>query len=936
MQFKSKAAWAASFLVAELLAATAGADTTINPSTEYLNRIKVAQTVQPSGETPFGESINLYKGGVGFRQTDLSFPGNGPVITFARGYEIGGGKNTLGNEEAMGDWSLSIPRISTIVTGDRLGNHGAWQVNGLQPDARCSQFGEITSSPFIELSSPWWSGYQLITADGGSQPLLRRTAENTLKPTSPGVYDIVTPGHWMISCLASTGNGMPGEAFLATAPDGTRYWFDQLVYGPVVDTLVEDLTISATTGEPPTTAPGAATDPVPAVFAGTGRIILPRKMASMYVSRIEDRFGNSITYSYSNGRAVSVDASDGRQVRINWRSDAPVVASIVLQPGTPEAQTWSYDYTDPVATTRSLSRVVLPDQSAWSFSLSNAAASGTGPIYSATDPIQCGKRTWPAAGSVFSVGSITHPSGLVGNFEFKVVGLARSYVPTGCGSPGGTVPAYEDIPPVYLAVSLTKKTFSGAGMANQVWLYSYSPASGSTANECAASGCQNSSWVEVTDPVGRISRFTHSTRWGATEGKLLSVISGVSSPGQANPVGLDKQTHAYASFATGPYPARLGDALDTSFGRTNNDTVERLTPEQLTVTERQGVSFSRTVDSYDSYGTPLVSTLGSTGNAGGNTSRVESSTFHHDTAKWVIGQAESVTAAGKTVSRTDYDPTLSLPIRYTSFGIVQQTLSYNADGSVATVRDGGNNLTSLSNWYRGVPRLVTFANSQVQSAAVDGIGRLLSATDELGSATNYAYDAMGRLTGITYPAGDSTVWNANTRSFLPVAAAEYGIAAGHWKQMVQTGNGRSTTFYDAQWRPLLTLGEDLGNPGSQSFVVSRYDAAGRMVFSSYPVSTLASVDELLPGVSTVYDSLGRVIQVKQDSELGVLTSTTEYLPGFQTRVTNPRGFQTVTGYQVFDTPDSSRPVLIQAPEGVTTTITRDAFGKPLQITRSGN
>ncbi len=198
---------------------------------------------------------------------------------------------------------------------------------------------------------------------------------------------------------------------------------------------------------------------------------------------------------------------------------------------------------------------------------------------------------------------------------------------------------------------------------------------------------------------------------------------------------------------------------------------------------------------------------------------------------------------------------------------------------------------------------------------------------------------MGRLSGIAYPTENTSTWNGTTRDFAPVATAEYGIPAGHWKQTTQTGNGsnygKSTTFYDALWQPVLVLTEDTGNPASKSFVVNRYDASGQVVFSSYPVDSLTSINDTLTGTTTTYDTLDRVTKIQQDSELGVLTTTTDYLSGFQTRVTNPRGFQTTTSYQVFDGPDTSRPMLIQAPEGVTTTFTRDVFGKPLTVTRTG-
>jgi hypothetical protein len=96
---------------------------------------------------------------------------------------------------------------------------------------------------------------------------------------------------------------------------------------------------------------------------------------------------------------------------------------------------------------------------------------------------------------------------------------------------------------------------------------------------------------------------------------------------------------------------------------------------------------------------------------------------------------------------------------------------------------------------------------------------------------------------------------------------------------------------------------------TRSLTAKRYDLGGQLAFQSYPLSSLASYsDTTLKGTFTAYDALDRVTEVKQNSEhdatLGLLTTTTKYLTGFQTRVTNPRGFQTTTSYQAFDTPNT--------------------------------
>ncbi|MFC7301733.1 hypothetical protein [Cognatiluteimonas weifangensis] len=172
---------------------------------------------------------------------------------------------------------------------------------------------------------------------------------------------------------------------------------------------------------------------------------------------------------------------------------------------------------------------------------------------------------------------------------------------------------------------------------------------------------------------------------------------------------------------------------------------------------------------------------------------------------------------------------------------------------------------------------------------------------------------------------------------MPVATAEYGIAAEHWRQTVSTGNGRKVTYYDALWRPLLVREYDAGNvAATDRYTAYSHDALNRQIHAAYPVAVAPTSNAgswTLPGVHTAYDALGRVTSVTQDSELGPLVTTTQYLSGFQTRVTNPRGHATTTQFVAYDQPAYDQPTRIDAPESTTTLIARDPFGKPMSITR---
>lgn len=264
------------------------------------------------------------------------------------------------------------------------------------------------------------------------------------------------------------------------------------------------------------------------------------------------------------------------------------------------------------------------------------------------------------------------------------------------------------------------------------------------------------------------------------------------------------------------------------------------------------------------------------------------------------------------------------------------TRGWNTDGTLHTVADGKGQTTTLSDWKRGLPQTVMFADNSQQSAVVNDAGWITSVTDENGFTTNYGYDAMGRLASITYPTGDDVAWNNTLLSFTPVGSGQYGTASGSWVQTVQTGNGVTNTYFDAFWRPLITEHYDAANkPATLSQVAQRYDAGGRKVFTSYPANNISSYLTANTGTHTAYDALGRVTEVDQDSELGPLPTTTSYLPGFTTQVTDSRGNSTITNYKAFGEPTTQWPVSITAPQGQRTVIVRDVFGKPLSVTRTG-
>lgn len=326
--------------------------------------------------------------------------------------------------------------------------------------------------------------------------------------------------------------------------------------------------------------------------------------------------------------------------------------------------------------------------------------------------------------------------------------------------------------------------------------------------------------------------------------------------------------------------------------------------------------------------------------------KTETIEYSDNTTLWVLGQVSRTTTNGVEVARTAYDSARALPTASYSFGKLRQSATYNADGTLATLKDGNGNLTSWGNYKRGIPQLIRFPATPDQpagtsmTAVVDDLGQIRSITDAKGAKTCYDYDAMGRVQRIQYPSETSPgqcggSWNDTVMSFQSGYPAAFGLPAGHWRQRVTTGHQVTETFYDGFWQPLVQQTyDDTKVSATLSQTAMRYDATGRKVFASYPVNDLASYATVNSGTHTSYDALDRVTKVQQDSELGTLTSTMAYLSAFKTAVTDPKGNVTTTGYMTFDQPSTDWPVSVAAPEQVTQTIVRDAFGGPQTITQS--
>lgn len=318
-------------------------------------------------------------------------------------------------------------------------------------------------------------------------------------------------------------------------------------------------------------------------------------------------------------------------------------------------------------------------------------------------------------------------------------------------------------------------------------------------------------------------------------------------------------------------------------------------------------------------------------------SKIESYSYHDNASVWVLGQLETKAVNGVQVVNVGFDQNAK-PATISQFGKLAISVTYHPDGTISSITDGNGNRTGYIDWKRGVPRTTLHPatpespGGASESALVSDAGWITRVTDENGFSTHYAYDQMGRSAGVEYPVGDGAAWNATVVWFEQVWGDEWGIPPGHWRQIVATGSGQRITYFDALWRPLLVRELDANDEvGTQRFRRYAYDHEGRTTFASYPSASASPTT----GIWTEYDALGRVTSSSQDSEHGLLTTTTAYVPGLLTLVTSPKGVRTYSRYMAWDKPNFDYPIIIDfgsgTPEESSLDIERDAFGKPTSI-----
>jgi YD repeat-containing protein len=441
----------------------------------------------------------------------------------------------------------------------------------------------------------------------------------------------------------------------------------------------------------------------------------------------------------------------------------------------------------------------------------------------------------------YSMKSVTYPQGGTISYDYGYV----IFLPGVVGVDRTTV--------------VTSKTTSDGN-----WSFSYQPGAGS--------GQYDVTTVTLPNGIGQIY-YKHFGYW--TSGKAWTVgLLYQKTSGSA-----ETETYSWESQIISNEPfARFGYAyIDNAVYRPLLASVNR---------NRDGGNFSTSYSNRDVLGNPQ------TISESGTKSRTTTKGYFNSSSTnvWIIGltSSESVSGATGSTTRTIQNATGNVVSENRSGAITN--FSYFSDGSLNTRTDPRGYVTTYSNYFRGVPQSETRPEGVSISRSVDTFGNVTQDSDGE-SSWGYGYDALNRVTSITFPRGSSTSvgWNASSTTQSITRGAYSGSKSfdGYGRKIAETKGGISFT--------------------------TQVDALGRVKFQSLPGSNYGSAYSL--------DILGRPYSI---SRVEGVTSM-GYGPGTVV-VTNPRQFSTMYRYDRYGDPEGGFLSGISPPEGTDVALSKDTLG----------
>lgn len=594
--------------------------------------------------------------------------------------------------------------------------------------------------------------------------------------------------------------------------------------------------------------------------------------AAWYTTRIEDRNGNWIAIAYDTTASApakeailkQITSSDGRVVDFTY-TDRTDYQKIRLTSIAANGQTWNYGYTLITASGFTggyyqLTSVTRPDSLTWSYSYYN--------------------RTVGSAGNQV-LQRVTHPYGGTVTYDYAYV----CFMPVSCTS------AYD----TFNSLVVQSKVNGGRDITAGTWTYAYAP---STTEDVTT----------VTFPGGKYvyKHFGSKLVFGGSDipGKRLWHLGVLKQKQTFNGTSVVRdEVYAWDSsykisneiYKRPPYDGSNPNLASYSY----SDSAVYSPVLSSKIVTLDGTAYTTTYSNFDANYNPR--TISETGQV----SRTTTLTYYPRNAnqnivRLVKDEVFTGEATGKNIYRT-FD-SKGNPTQIVNRGVTEN-YTYYSTGDLNTRTNARNFTWTYTNYYRGIPRLVSEPVGISNSRTVNATGTIASETNGRGYATTYGYNGMNQPTSIQRPRG----------SLITIAWSSTG-------RTVTRGSYSQATTFDGFGRPSY-----VNTAGVTQDV--NYNVLGYKSFESYPGST--------SGTTYTTDVMGRVLTV---SHAGGASRSLQYLSANRAVITNERSYGTTYSYRSFGDPDNtSEKVLmrIDAPEGISTVFARNVLGQPTSVSQGG-
>ena len=356
----------------------------------------------------------------------------------------------------------------------------------------------------------------------------------------------------------------------------------------------------------------------------------------------------------------------------------------------------------------------------------------------------------------------------------------------------------------------------------------------------------------ITDPNGLVTTLAYDARGRLTSRDSGGETTAYSYDGVGNLTGVSLPSGASYTYSYDQanrltqIADNLGNHINYTLDNAGNRTREQMYDSTATLLQTHSRVFDALNHLYQDIGAVNQTTTYTYDNNGNVLTATDPlnrvTSYYYDALNRLVSRADP---AGGTVGyRYDaLDQITGQWVRPTGI-MMKNPLGFNY------IRDGLGNINTEYNPDAGTI-----------SSTYDEAGNLLTRTDAKGQVASYTYDALNRVTAVTYTGGNAT----------PVTISyqyDQGVnGIGHLTTITEP-TGSTAYSYDQHGRLVTDLRQAHGMIYSTSYV---YDAQGRLATVGYPSGRI---------VNYGFDSAGRISQISTsfDNVTLVLASNIAYEP----------------------------------------------------------